>query len=181
MKTHMVIGIYHFTSWGSCMFILGKHVNYFDILEFQGVGRGMPHNKEHARADPNRVRPPPHPWNPPCLYPASSSVFDKIEDALLQLSQTLLRHSTYIQGHGVASSSRGEASTNGHARGEPSQDAQPTDTGHPPIPHICTSCGSMCCGSSAQYHSSGFYSFVSPPRFHIFIVHVISIVEFYLM
>jgi hypothetical protein len=22
-------------------FILGKHVNYFDILEFQGIGRGI--------------------------------------------------------------------------------------------------------------------------------------------
>ena len=42
-------------------FILGKHVNYFDILEFQGVGRGMPQNKEHARVDPNCVHPPPLP------------------------------------------------------------------------------------------------------------------------
>ena len=23
-------------------FILGKHVNYFDILDFQGVGHGIP-------------------------------------------------------------------------------------------------------------------------------------------
>jgi hypothetical protein len=30
-------------------FILGKHVNYFDILEFQGVERGIPQNIEHAR------------------------------------------------------------------------------------------------------------------------------------
>ena len=118
---------------------------------------------------------------PTHLYLASSSVFDQTQDALLQLSQTLLRHSTYIQGHGAATSSRGEASTSGHARGEPSHDAQPTDIGHPPVPHICTSCGGMCCGSSSQYHSSGFYSFVSPPRFHILIVHVISIVEFHLM
>ena len=42
-------------------FILGKQVNYFDILEFQGIGRGMPQNREHAMDDPNRVRPPPHP------------------------------------------------------------------------------------------------------------------------
>ena len=25
-------------------FIFGKHVNYFDILEFQGVGHGIPHD-----------------------------------------------------------------------------------------------------------------------------------------
>lgn len=42
-------------------FILGKHVNYFDILEFQGAGRGMPQIREHARANPNHVHPPPRP------------------------------------------------------------------------------------------------------------------------
>ena len=68
-------------------FILGKHVNYFDILEFHGVGRGMPQNREHARVDHNRVHPPSHPRNPPPhVYPASSRVFDKTQDALLQLS-----------------------------------------------------------------------------------------------
>ena len=46
-------------------FILGKHVNYFGILEFQVVGSGMPQNREHARDDPNRVHPPPHPQTPP--------------------------------------------------------------------------------------------------------------------
>jgi hypothetical protein len=33
-------------------FILGKHVNYFDIGEFQGVGRGSAQDREHARCDP---------------------------------------------------------------------------------------------------------------------------------
>ena len=104
-------------------FILGKHVNYFGILEFQGVGRGMPQNREHARADPNRVHSPPHPRTtppPPHLYLASSSVFDQTQDALLQLSQTLLRHNTYIHSHGSDSTYREEASTSGHVRGEPS-------------------------------------------------------------
>lgn len=30
-------------------FVLGKHVNYFDILEFQGVGLGMPQQCPNAR------------------------------------------------------------------------------------------------------------------------------------
>ena len=119
--------------------------------------------------------------NPPRLYPASSSVFDKIQDALLQLSQTLLRHSTYIQGHGAATSSREEASTSGHARGETSHAAQAPDIEHPLVPCICTSCGGMCCGSLSQYPSLGFYNYVSPQIFHILIVQVISIVEFHLM
>jgi hypothetical protein len=68
-------------------FILGKHVSYFEILEFQGIGRGMTQNREHARANPNHVHPPPHPRNhSPHLYPSSTSVFDQTQDALLQIS-----------------------------------------------------------------------------------------------
>ena len=37
-------------------FILGKHVNYFDILEFQGVGHGMPQYRKGARIGTNCVR-----------------------------------------------------------------------------------------------------------------------------
>ena len=33
-------------------FILGKHVNYFDILELQGVGHGMPQDRQGERTDP---------------------------------------------------------------------------------------------------------------------------------
>ena len=40
-------------------FILGKHVNYFDILEFQGVVHGMPQDRERDRTNPNYVPRPP--------------------------------------------------------------------------------------------------------------------------
>ena len=30
-------------------FTLGKHVNYFDILQFQGISGGMPQNQPNAR------------------------------------------------------------------------------------------------------------------------------------
>ena len=30
-------------------FVLGKHVNYFDILQFQGIGGGIPQNQPNAR------------------------------------------------------------------------------------------------------------------------------------
>jgi hypothetical protein len=33
-------------------FIMGKHVNYFDIGDFHGVGIGSTKDKEHARSDP---------------------------------------------------------------------------------------------------------------------------------
>ena len=50
-------------------FILGKHVNYFDILDFQGVGHGMPQDREGARTDPNCVPCPPlHTHQNPLRY-----------------------------------------------------------------------------------------------------------------
>ena len=30
-------------------FVMGKHVNYFDMLGFKGVGRGMPQHRPNAR------------------------------------------------------------------------------------------------------------------------------------
>ena len=33
-------------------FILGKHVNYFDIGDFQGVGRGSTQDRDHSKRGP---------------------------------------------------------------------------------------------------------------------------------
>ena len=30
-------------------FVIGKHVNYFDMLGFQGVGRGVPQHRPNSR------------------------------------------------------------------------------------------------------------------------------------
>ena len=64
-------------------FILGKHVNYFDILEFLCVGGRMPQDREHARTNPNQVHPPPRPQNPPWLYPLANSFLAKTQETLL--------------------------------------------------------------------------------------------------
>ena len=57
-------------------FILGKHVNYFDILGFKGVGHVMPQDREGARTDPNRVPCPPCTPKPPRLYPPAGPVIE---------------------------------------------------------------------------------------------------------
>ena len=57
-------------------FILGKHVNYFDILGFQGVGHGMPQDREGARMDPKCVPHPPCTPKPPRLYPPTGPVIE---------------------------------------------------------------------------------------------------------
>ena len=42
-------------------FVMGKHVNYFDMLGFQGMGRRIPQNQPNARnRDFNRQIPAPH-------------------------------------------------------------------------------------------------------------------------
>ena len=46
-------------------FVLGKHVNYFDILEYQGIGIEMPQQHPNFRhIDPNLPVPVTHRWIP---------------------------------------------------------------------------------------------------------------------
>ena len=71
-------------------FILGKHVNYFDILEFQGVVHGMPQDREGARTDLNYVTRPPHTPKSPWVYPPAGPMIDDTQEALFDLVDTLL-------------------------------------------------------------------------------------------
>ena len=57
-------------------FILGKHVNYFNILGFWGVGHGMPQDREGVRIDHNHVPCPPHTTKLPQLYPPVGPVIE---------------------------------------------------------------------------------------------------------
>lgn len=51
-------------------FILGHHVNYFDIGEFQGVGHGFAQDIENYRCEPVLgIHPPRRRPNPPSQYP----------------------------------------------------------------------------------------------------------------
>ena len=57
-------------------YILGKHVKYFDILEFQGVGHGMLQDREGERTNPNHVPCPPCTPKNPQVYPPAGHVID---------------------------------------------------------------------------------------------------------
>ena len=57
-------------------FILGKHVHYFYILEFQGVGHEMPQDREGDKTNPNCVPHPPHTPKPPRVYPPAGPMID---------------------------------------------------------------------------------------------------------
>ena len=91
-------------------FILVKHVNYFDILELQGMGHGMPQDREGARTDPNRVPHPPRTPKPPQLYPPAGPMIEDTQEELFDLADTLLQHATDVQGNvgqGVGTSKAG--------------------------------------------------------------------------
>ena len=49
---------------------MGKHVNYFDISDFQGVGRGFAQDQEKAKSEPELGPHPPR-WrfDPPTQHP----------------------------------------------------------------------------------------------------------------
>ena len=79
--------------------MLGKHVNYFDILEFHGVEHGMPQDRKGARTDPTRVRRPPRTPKPPRLYPPTGPVIDDTKGGLFDSANTLLRHETVVEGN----------------------------------------------------------------------------------
>ena len=90
---------FYFVSKFYAKFILEKHVNYFDILEFQGVGHGMPQYRDGDRTNPNCV---PHPLciqKPPQEYPPMGPMIDDKQKALFHLAYTLLRHGTTIKGN----------------------------------------------------------------------------------
>ena len=80
-------------------FILGKHVNYFVISDFQGVGHGIPQDREWARIDPNHVPRPPRTPKLPHLYPPAGLVIADTQEALFDLEDTLLQDGTDVQGN----------------------------------------------------------------------------------
>ena len=80
-------------------FILGKHMNYFDILDFQGVGHGMPQDREGAKIDPNCVSHPPRTPKPPRVYPPTGPIIEYTQEALFDMVDTLLEHGTDVQGN----------------------------------------------------------------------------------
>ena len=87
-------------------FMMGKHVNYFDTLGFQGIGREIPQNWPNARhKDPNQLIPPPHLQLPMLDIPPAHDMVTQTQEAFLTLAEMVSRHSTTINHAGPSSSS----------------------------------------------------------------------------
>ena len=74
-------------------------MNYFYILEYRGVGHGIPEYSEGDMTDPNHVPRPTCTQKPPRVYPPTSAVIDDTQEALFHLEDTLLQHGTVVQGN----------------------------------------------------------------------------------
>ena len=71
-------------------FLMGKHVNYFNMLGFQGVGRGMPQNRPNVRhryAD--RYIPPPRVQLLRLDIPPTHDMITQTHDAFLTLAEII--------------------------------------------------------------------------------------------
>ena len=155
------IPFYFLTKWYA-EFILEKHVNYFNHLGNQGVGHGMPQDREGARIDPNRVPRPPCPPKPPRIYPLAGPVIEYTQEALLDMAETLLEHATDVQGN----VDQGVGTSKANPSTDHTGDAKRSE--HCVTPHPCTSCGGICYGPASEFQDDGLLRFVSKTRyFHI--------------
>ena len=132
-------------------FILGKHMNYFYILYFQGMGHGMPKNRDGDRTNPNHVPCPLCTPKPPRLDPHEGPMIDDTHEALFDLADTLLQHGTVVQGNvgqGVGTSEDGPSHSKDPST-YPTGDAECSE--HRVTPHPCTSCGGICYGPALEF------------------------------
>ena len=133
---------------------MGKHVNYFDMLGFQGVGRGMPQNWPNARdRDVNRQMPPPSTQLPRPNIPPAHDMITQTQGAFLTLDEMVSQHTTTIDQVGPSSSS-GVQPPASDGRG-PSIGGDKS-TSHVPQskPHMCTMCGQSCYGPRPRHGTS---------------------------
>ena len=140
-------------------FILGKHVNYFDLLGNQGVGHGMPQDREGVRTDPNHVPRPPRTPKPHWVYPPAGPLIEYTHEALFDMADTLLEHGTDVQGNvdQGASTSIAGPSTNHIGDAEHSE--------HCVTPHLGILCGGICYGPASDFQDDGLLRFVSKTHY----------------
>ena len=78
-------------------FVMGKHVNYFDMLGFQGVGRGIPQHRPHARHRyANPQIPAPRAQLPRADIPLAHDMVSQTKEAFLTLAEMVSQHMTTI-------------------------------------------------------------------------------------
>ena len=105
----------------------------------------MPQNREGDRTYPNRVPRPPCTPKPPRVYPPIGPAIEYTQEALFDMTNTLLEHGTDVQGNvdqGACTSTVGPSTD--HRGDAESLERHVT-------PHPCTSCGGICYGLASDF------------------------------
>ena len=115
-------------------FVLGKHINYFDILAFQGIDGGMPQNRPNSRLrDVDHPIPTPRRKFPGLDVPHVHHVIPQKHDAFFSLARVVVHHSTMLQHMGEEGTFvPGVVHTPSHHGAGPSSSAVPSTSVVPP-------------------------------------------------
>ena len=132
-------------------FVMGKHVNYFDMLGFQGVGMGMPQRQPHARhRDANPQIRAPRAQLPRADIPPAHDMVAQTQEAFLTLAEMVSQHTTTIDQR-APSSSAGVQTPDSSGGGISIGGDIPISHLPQSEPHVCTSCGGPCYGPAPRH------------------------------
>ena len=78
-------------------FMLGLHVNYFDIIEFQGASFWSAQDRTHARRN-TMLGPRPPRWMhvPPIQHPPIGGNISQMQVSIATMTRRLIQHSAFI-------------------------------------------------------------------------------------
>jgi hypothetical protein len=78
-------------------FIMGKHVNYFDIGELQGLGLESAQDRENARCDDVLgPHPPRRRSGPPTQHPPIADNLQQVKLSISSLTCSLVQHNVFV-------------------------------------------------------------------------------------
>ena len=133
---------------------MGKHVNYFDMLGFQGVGRGMPQHRLNVRhRNSNPHIPAPHAQLPREDIPPTHDMVSQTQESILTLAEMVSRRTTTIDQR-APSSSTGLQPPNFGGRVPSIGGDKPTSHVPQSEPHVWTMRGQSCYGPGPRNGTS---------------------------
>ena len=132
-------------------FVMGNHVNYFDMLGFQGVGRGIPQHRPNSRhRDANPHLPASRSYLPRVDIPLAHDMVSETQEAFLTLDEIISQHMTNIEKTTPSSSAGVQPPTFGGG-GTSIGGERPTSHVTQSKPHFSTSCGGPCYGPRPRH------------------------------
>jgi hypothetical protein len=162
-------------------FILGKHVNCFDIGDFQGVGLAFSLDREHVRCDcvlgpcPPRKRP-----DPPTQHTLVAEILQQVKLSISSLNCILVQHSSFVAlpGKEVSTSEIDRGVGGSTCMTDYNEERAHEHSIRPCEPHRCSSCGSTCYW---PIQPSGQHSFMEVSNVTLFMLLIVMCIYIYFL